>query len=489
MSELLLDAAGCGLIVVWHSQRRYRVQAESETASTGCAERRRQETLREQAFRVGQGRTMRRSAFASPTAAEIRRRLGIAGVGERRAIDAAARLVEGQRLEAVAAVVWKRRTWVLVASDRRACLVRRPRFVGRARDERFDWAGLTAVRAGSVRLELAFGDRVLKLLLGPEELVHLQQAALRRLKDNPPPMSVDEVRALAHRDLGLITTVEHASTLARVPSWLEVGERVEGLACATLDFDGLLIVTDQRLLLIEIARHPALARAWSVPRHEIRGARPVDAGLWLDLGDRELTLTQVPAKQLACLTAVLPAPAENTGPQPPPLVPIPRHGHLSIVVRRGESGACEFTCGHDTVGRLSPIPGRSDFSRALGAIDGQRLELSCRGTDRSWIGVVETPAAVEPVAGYYPNWLPGGVIAFEQCSYRLRFRYLLGHWRLLDQTGHQVASLRVHALSHGVVGEIDADVRASTGSTPDLVALLISVWAIELERWLGGGGT
>ena len=139
--------------------------------------------------------------------------------------------------------------------------------------------------------------------------------------------------------------------------------------------------------------------------------------------------------------------------------------------------------------RGTPIAGRGDFTHALGTIDGQRLELSCRGAGRGWIGVVESPAAVEPVAGYYPNWLPGGMIAFEQFSYRLRFRYLLGHWRLLDQHGDQVASLRVHASSHGVVAEIDADVRDPPGSTPDLVALLISVWAIELERWVGGGST
>jgi hypothetical protein len=51
-----------------------------------------------------------------------------------------------------------------------------------------------------------------------------------------------------------------------LPDRLEDGERVERLATATLGFHGLLVLTDRRLLLLDVALRSARERLWEVPR-------------------------------------------------------------------------------------------------------------------------------------------------------------------------------------------------------------------------------
>lgn len=258
---------------------------------------------------------MRRDGSTGRVGDEIRDRLGVQAIGEARAIEAISRQVEGERLEAVGAVLWERRGWIMVASERSLRLVRRPRVFGGARDERFDWADLTAVRSGGVGVELTFGDRALTLTVVPrDELLRLLDTARRRLAGGTTGVPADELRALARRDLGRWIALGLEAAIDGLPDQLEPDERVERVAGATLDFDGLLVLTDRRLLLLSVGVRVSHRRAWSVARRDIRGALPVENGLWLDLGDHAVTLTKLrPPDRLHELVAgVLPRAEDET---------------------------------------------------------------------------------------------------------------------------------------------------------------------------------
>jgi len=93
----------------------------------------------------------------------------------------------------------------------------------------------------------------------------------------------------------------------------------------------------------------------------------------------------------------------------------PLHERTSMSVRWESPGVYELLCGAGAVGRISPAD-RPGFAHALGESSEERWEYSCRSQRRGWIGVVETPGAAAPIAGFYPTWRAGGVIAFEERS-------------------------------------------------------------------------
>jgi hypothetical protein len=196
---------------------------------------------------------MQRDGSTGYAGDEIRARLGISGIGGRREIDAMAGLVEGERLDAVGAAIWERRGWAMVASESGFRLVRRPRWFGRPRDEHFDWTDLTAVQSAAQRVELTFGDRTLRLAVTPhDELVRLLDAARRHLNGGTTAITVEEIRALARRDLGRLVTVGFEAVIDALPDRLPPDERVERVAGATLEFSGLLVVTDRRVMLFSV---------------------------------------------------------------------------------------------------------------------------------------------------------------------------------------------------------------------------------------------
>ena len=256
------------------------------------------------------------------TGTEVRDRLGLYRVGERRAIAAVSQLVDGERLDAVGAGMWRRRGWLVVASDSGLRLVRRPYILGRARDEHFEWGGLTAVRTGaSWGVTLTFDGRDLDVALLPSrEFARLVDAARRRLPGDEASVTVETIRELALRELGRRRTLELDASIAAVPEQLEPGERLEAVAGATLGRVGLLVLTDRRLLLSEHGHRP-----WSVARDEIRSAAAVELGLWLDVGDEPITLTRiVPDQRRFELAQLLASPADVEGDPTPfrgPLVP------------------------------------------------------------------------------------------------------------------------------------------------------------------------
>lgn len=258
---------------------------------------------------------MRRDASAGRTIDQIRDRLGKYRIGEARAIEVAADLVEGERLDAVGGAIWAKRGWVLVASDSGVWMARHPRVFGQAQHEHFAWPDLTGVETAQERVELTFGDRALTcFILPPDERIRLLEAARRHLAGVDRSQTADEVRIVASRDLGRIGAYRFAPTIDGVPDRLEAGEHVERAAAATLDFSGLLLLTDRRVLLLGgVGVRFGRQRVWSVARDDIRGAWLVDHGLAVDLGHDEVTLTQItpPALQLDLLADLMPSAGEQ----------------------------------------------------------------------------------------------------------------------------------------------------------------------------------
>jgi hypothetical protein len=233
-------------------------------------------------------------------------RLGRYAFGASRDLRAAAELAAGERLEAAVVAVWRRRSYIAVATDAGLRLARRPRLFGRADEAAFEWDDLTAVDSTAQRVTLTFGAVEVSFLAAPhDELVRLLEAARRRLHgDAKPP--VGDLRELARRKLGRALAFGFEPLIDGLPDRLEPGERVERLAGATLEFEGLLVVTDRRLLLLNAPFRRANQRVWAIPRSSIRRAEPVDDGLRLELADGEATLTDfLPPERRDELAAVL----------------------------------------------------------------------------------------------------------------------------------------------------------------------------------------
>jgi len=257
---------------------------------------------------------------SSKSETEIRNRLGRYATGAGRDVRALAELVEGERLEAAAIAVWKRRGWVVAASDRGVRLARRPWVFGRARNERFEWRDLTTVRSGPQAVSLAFGERTLALEFAApqEELLRLVETARRQLRGDDAA-SVEEIRDLARRKLGRLMSFGLGAAVEGLPDRLEPAERVERLAGATLDFPGLLAVTDRRVILLDVKLRSRKDRLWEVERSEIRGVEPLVNAIRLDLPEGAVTLTDiVPPARRDELVDVLASPLPRERAEDPP---------------------------------------------------------------------------------------------------------------------------------------------------------------------------
>jgi hypothetical protein len=234
-------------------------------------------------------------------------RLGRHAIGASRDLSAVAELAAGETLEAVVTAVWRRRGYVAVATDVGLRLARRPRLLGRAQEASFDWRDLTAVASTAQRATLTFGSEEVSFLATPhDEFVLLMETARRRLHADAKP-SVEELLELARTKLGRFLTTGFEAPIDGLPDRLEPGEHVQRLACATLAFAGLLVVTDRRLILLNVPVRRGRERFWDVPRSSIRGAEPAGAGLRLRLaGQDDVTLTDIlPPDRRDELTAAL----------------------------------------------------------------------------------------------------------------------------------------------------------------------------------------
>ena len=251
------------------------------------------------------------SASAAPTVVSskaLRQRLGRHAITASRDVKAVAELAAGEQLRAVVVAVWQRRAWVVVATDTGLRLARRPRIFGRGRAYAFQWRDLTEATSGSARFMMRFGEQEVSLVAaGPhDEFVRLIETARAHHEGDRKPF-VAEIRELATRKLGRVVAFGWEAAIEGLPDRLAPGERIDRVAAATLDFHGLLVLTDRRLLLLNVALRRANERMWEIPRTSILTAEPVDDGLRLLLsGHDDVTLREfVPPERRYEFAAVL----------------------------------------------------------------------------------------------------------------------------------------------------------------------------------------
>jgi hypothetical protein len=97
---------------------------------------------------------------------------------------------------------------------------------------------------------------------------------------------------MAKTKLGRLGAFGFEATIDGLPDRLEPGERIERMAGATLGFRGLLVLTDRRLLLLDVTLRRANERIWAVPRTSIQNVEPIRKGLRLVLqGQDDVRLT------------------------------------------------------------------------------------------------------------------------------------------------------------------------------------------------------
>ena len=192
--------------------------------------------------------------------AALKQRLGRNAIGVTRDVEAAAELAAGEAIKAVAVAIWQRRGWILLATDAGLRLARRPR-LGRTRRMTFEWADLTSLSSGPQRVALAFGDAEASLAaVGPhDEFVRLIETARSYLNAGEKP-SVEDIRALAELKLGRMLAFGFEAAIDRLPDRLAHGERIQRPAGATGEFVGLLVLTDRRLLLLDVTLRRAKER-------------------------------------------------------------------------------------------------------------------------------------------------------------------------------------------------------------------------------------
>ena len=100
---------------------------------------------------------------------------------------------------------------------------------------------------------------------------HDEYVALLEAARGPGEVTTEEIRELARTKLGSRLAFGYEATIDGLRDRLAPDERVERLAVATAEFTGLLVVTDRRLLLLDVGVRSQ--RAWEAPRAEIRAAR------------------------------------------------------------------------------------------------------------------------------------------------------------------------------------------------------------------------
>ncbi len=234
---------------------------------------------------------------------ELRARLGFYALMSRRELDALGAATAGESLAAVVYAVRDWKGWIAAATDSGLYLSRRPRVFGRRRDESWRWDELVSMRSGgTLSVDLDFGaERVELRFIGP----HDEYVALLEAARGPGEVTTEEIRELARIKLGSRLAFGYEATIDGLRDRLAPDERVERLAVATAEFTGLLVVTDRRLLLLDVGVRSH--RAWEAPRAEIRQLELVEPyGLRLMFGYEAVTFTDVtPSDRRDELAAVL----------------------------------------------------------------------------------------------------------------------------------------------------------------------------------------
>jgi hypothetical protein len=234
---------------------------------------------------------------------ELRERLGFYAVMSGRELDALATATAGEPLAAVVYAIWNWKGWIAVATDGGLFLSRRPRVLGRGRELSWRWDELMSMRSGgTLSVDLDFGaDRVELRFMGP----HDEYVALLEAARGPGEVTTEEIRALARTKLGSRLAFGYEATIDGLRDRLAPDERVERLAVATAEFTGLFVVTDRRLLLLDVGVRSH--RAWEASRADTRHLELLEPhGLRLTFGSEVVTFTDVtPSDRRDELAAVL----------------------------------------------------------------------------------------------------------------------------------------------------------------------------------------
>ena len=226
---------------------------------------------------------------------ELEERLGRWRTAAGRELEALTEATEGEEVRAAVYGALRRRGWIIVATDRGIHLSRRPRVFGRDRYEFWPWSELRGVTARPTRVDLEFEDRAveLKTLAPHSEYVRFVDAARDGASGSGAETRSEELREMANRKLGKVLAFGLEGSIDALPDRLLDGERVERVASAKLDFDGLLAVTNQRVVLYDVGLRRAGERLWEIDRDEVLGAVATDDGLRLELASGPVTFTGV----------------------------------------------------------------------------------------------------------------------------------------------------------------------------------------------------
>lgn len=110
-------------------------------------------------------------------------------------------------------------------------------------------------------------------------------------------------------------------------------------------------------------------------------------------------------------------------------------------------------------------------------------DLTMRRARLGWFVVATREGAPVVDVAYYPRLLAGGTIAFEHQRYRLRRSLLANRWRLRDDDGLSVVTIKVLRPGRGKdrLGqpEFTVEFDAAARARPEcLLLLMIAAWSI-----------
>jgi hypothetical protein len=207
----------------------------------------------------------------------------------------------------MAIAMWNRHGQLVVATDDRLLLVWKGRVTRRERVAEFRWSALTGVEAHALAITLDFGGEAVRLSGVTPAGAYDALLALAHRRLGHEAADPDELRELARRKLGgKLLAFGWDNELRMLPGRLQPGERVERLAVATADFEGLLAVTDRRVLLLKGGVRAGAERIVEVARSDVRGAVPTEGGLRVEHDGGALVLLKVtPPDRTEELLAVL----------------------------------------------------------------------------------------------------------------------------------------------------------------------------------------
>ena len=186
-----------------------------------------------------------------------------------------------------------RRRDLAVATDARLVLLWRGRALPwRSHVEEHAWSGLSDVRTHPMSLELVFedGDVVLSGGKPAEADGRLLEALAPSSAVGPRRCGAPRARPPKARPRARLRLLQQVRVL---PDRLEPGEEVQRLAVARGGFEGLLVVTDRRLLLLRTGFRASAEQAMSRAREDVRGAEATETGLVVHGPDGPLALAEI----------------------------------------------------------------------------------------------------------------------------------------------------------------------------------------------------